>query len=199
MGAAEHTVLSSDSVPFPITRYSSHVTKTLRTPQPRYEPVEWTRALARLVREEGVDLVVPVHEGTEILANTVKQRPDLCPDDCTPFLSYSIPIRCRGPPGEQVRIPGRATSGILLFDPETRLDRAFFVLNDEVIVPLPGASKMLGPGMLMYGWRKSSLQDNSSAASCVPTGSSSSVTIPGRCWRCRWLSATSSPRPPAIA
>ncbi|WP_407686423.1 ATP-grasp domain-containing protein [Mycobacterium sp. HUMS_1102779] len=307
MGAAGHTVLISDSVPFPITRYSSHVTKTFRTPRPRYEPVGWTRALARIVREECVDLVVPVHEGTEILANTIKQHPDLFPDSCTLFLSefdvearlenkYEFqaalkklgiptldfalvhnqgelealdfdkpfalkPVYSRGsqqvhkvvpgqfPSGlrfdadnpwiaqewakgtnycsysvcrdgqvkahaaypvryaidgtscltfESVRhegiaawvrecaeafnftgqialdfieVPGRglftvecnprATSGILLFDPETRLDRAFFGLNDEVIVPLPGASKMLGPGMLMYGWRKSSLPDNS--------------------------------------
>jgi len=307
MGAAGHTVLISDSVPFPITRYCSHVTKTFRTPRPRYEPVEWTRALARIVREEGVDLVVPVHEGTEILANTIKQHPDLFPDGCTLFLSgfdvearlenkyefqaalkklgiptldfawissqaeleamefdkpFSLkPVYSRGSqqvhkvlPGQLpsglkfepdnpwiaqewakgtnycsysvcrggqvkahaaypvryaidgtscltfesvqhegiaawvrecaeafnftgqialdfIEVPGRglftiecnprATSGILLFDPETRVDRAFFDLNDEAIVPLPGASKMLGPGMLMYGWRNSSLQDNS--------------------------------------
>jgi hypothetical protein len=54
----------------------------------------------------------------------------------------------------------RATSGILLFDPETRVDRAFFGVNEEVIAPEPGVSKMLGPGMLMYGWRKSSRKDN---------------------------------------
>jgi hypothetical protein len=54
----------------------------------------------------------------------------------------------------------RATSGILLFDPETRVDRAFFGTNTELILPAPGARKMLGPGMLMYGWRKSSLENN---------------------------------------
>ncbi len=54
----------------------------------------------------------------------------------------------------------RATSGILLFDPQPRVDRAFFGVNDDVIVPESGACKMLGPGMLMYGWRKSSRKGN---------------------------------------
>jgi hypothetical protein len=33
-------------------------------------------------------------------------------------------------------------------------------VNEEVIAPALGVSKMLGPGMLMYGWRKSSRKDN---------------------------------------
>ncbi len=306
MGAAGHDVLIADSVPVPITKFSSRVKKTFRTPRPRYEPLEWTRAIADIVREHGVDLVVPVHEGTEILANTIKRHPDLFPDDCTLFFSdfdlearlenkyefqaalarLGIPtldfalvrsqsdlaalefdqdfalkrVYSRGsqevykvhpgePPGgltfeagnpwiaqewaegtnycsysvchngqvkahavypvryaiegtscltfesveheritawvhecvksfnftgqiglDFVEVPGRglfsvecnprATSGILLFDPETGVDRAFFGRNDEVIAPKPGASKILGPGMLMYGWRKSSLPDN---------------------------------------
>lgn len=306
MGAAGHDVLISDSVPFPITRFSSSVTKTFRTPRPTYEPVEWTQAIAQIVREQGVDLVVPIHEGTEILANTIKRYPDLFPDGCTLFFSefeleaqlenkyeFQAALKTRGIPtldfaqvrsqeelealdfdqpfalkpvysrGSQeiykvrpgelprgldfeagntwiaqawadgtnycsysvchngqikahaaypvryaidgtscltfesvqhdgiaawvrecvkafnftgqmgldfIEVPGgelfaiecnpRATSGILLFDPETRVDRAFFGVNEEVIVPEAGASKMLGPGMLMYGWRKSALKDN---------------------------------------
>ncbi len=307
MGAAGHDVLISDSVPIPITRFSSPVKGAFRTPRPRYEPVEWTRAVARISREEGVDLVVPVHEGTEILANTIKRYPDLFPDGSKlffsdfeveaclenkyefqaalrtlgiPTLDFALvcnqeelealdfdrpfalkPVYSRGSqevhkvkPGELPRglsfeagnpwiaqewaegtsycsysvcrdgqvkahaaypvryaIDGtscltfesaehegiaawvrecvkafnftgqmgldfievperglfavecnpRSTSGILLFDPETRVDKAFFGLNDEVIAPKPGARKMLGPGMLMYGWRKSSRQGNS--------------------------------------
>ncbi|MFZ0833143.1 MAG: carboxylate--amine ligase [Mycobacterium sp.] len=306
MGAAGHNVLISDSVPFPISRFCSLVKKTFRTPRPRYEPVEWTQAVAHIAHQEGVDLVVPVHEGTEIMANTVKRYPDLFPDGCTLFFSdfdvearlenkyeFQAALKTLGLPtlefalvrsqeelealdfdqtfalkrvysrGSQdvykvrpgqaprglsfeagnpwiaqewatgtnycsysvchnghvkahavypvryaidgtsaltfesvqheginawvhecvksfnltgqigldfVEVPGRglftvecnprATSGILLFDPETGVDRAFFGVNDEVIVPEPGASKMLGPGMLMYGWRKSSLKGN---------------------------------------
>ncbi|BBZ73146.1 ATP-grasp domain-containing protein [Mycobacterium paraseoulense] len=306
LGAAGHDVLISDSVPLPITRFSSSATKTFRTPRPRYEPVEWTRAVARIATEQGVDMVVPVHEGTEILANTIKRHPDLFPDGCKlffsdfdlearlenkyefqaalsrrglPTLDFALvrnqqeletldfdqpfalkPVYSRGSqdvhkvrPGELPRglsftaenpwiaqewasgtnycsysvchngqvkahavypvsyaidgtscltfesirhdgitawvrdcvkafnftgqigldfieVPGRglfsvecnprSTSGILLFDPATGVDRAFFGVNDEVITPEPGARKMLGPGMLMYGWRKSSLDGN---------------------------------------
>jgi hypothetical protein len=306
MAAAGHDVLITDSVPFPITRFSSAVKKTFRTPRPRHEPVEWTRALARITREEGVDLVVPIHEGTEILANTIKRFPDLFDESCMlffadfglgarlenkyefqamlrslgiPTLDFKLvrnqqelealdfdkpfalkPVYSRGSqdihkvtPGqlprdvnfdagnpwiaqewadgalycsysvchkgqvkahavypvryaidgtsaltfESVRhdgitawvhdcvkalgitgqaafdfieVPGRglfavecnprATSGILLFDPQTGVDRAFFGVNDDVIVPEPGARKMLEPGMLMYGWRRSSLRGN---------------------------------------
>jgi hypothetical protein len=307
MGAAGHDVLIADSLPLPIARFSSTVKKTFRTPRPRYEPVEWTKALAHIAGEQGVELIVPVHEGTEILANTIKRYPDLFPDGSKllfsdfdlearlenkyefqaalktlgmPALDFALvrsqrdlealnferpyalkPVYSRGSqqvhkvgPGEElprglsfeaenpwiaqewangtnycsysvchngqvkahavypvryaidgtscltfesiqhegitawvrecvkafnftgqmgldfIEVPGRglftvecnprATSGILLFDPETRVDKAFFGVNDEVIMPKPGASKMLGPGMLMYGWRKSALKDN---------------------------------------
>src|SRR5262245_43507271 len=61
--------------------------ETFRTPRPRYEPVEWTQTPAHIARAEGVDLIVPVHEGTEILANTIKRYPDLFPDGCKLFFS----------------------------------------------------------------------------------------------------------------
>ena len=306
MGAAGHDVLITDSVRFPVTRFSSAIRRTFRAPRPRYEPVKWTQALADIVRAEGVDMVVTVHEGTEILANTIKRYPDLFPDrqklflssfdlevrlenkyefqaalktlgmptldfalvrnqaeldaldfdrpfalkrvysrgsqdihkvrpgelprglsfdeenpwiaqewaDGTNYCSYSVchegqvkahavyPVRYAidgtsclffesvqhegiaewtrecvkafnftGQMGlDFIEVPGqglftvecnpRATSGILLFDAETRVDRAFFGVNDDVITPQPGVSKMLGPGMLMYGWRKSSLKGN---------------------------------------
>lgn len=306
MSAAGHHVLTADSMLFPITKFSASVEKTFRTPRPRYEPVEWAQALADIVRNEGVDLVVPIHEGTAILANTIKQRPDLFPADCalffphfdleaqlenkyefqvavkklgmptlefalvrsqqelealdfnqpfalkrvfsrgsqdvykvrpgelprglsfdttnpwiaqewgegTSYCSYSVchngevkahaayPVRYAidgtscltfdsiehegiaawvrkcvkafnftGQIGlDFIEVPGRGlftvecnprtTSGILLFDPETRVDRAFFGVNDDVITPAAGAAKMIGPGMLMYGWRKSSLDGN---------------------------------------
>lgn len=54
----------------------------------------------------------------------------------------------------------RSTSGILMFEPHNRVDRAFFGENDDVITPDPGIRKMVGPGMLLYGWRKSALEGN---------------------------------------
>ncbi|RDH80547.1 ATP-grasp domain-containing protein [Mycolicibacterium moriokaense] len=305
MAAAGHDVLVADSVPVPITRFSSAVRKAFHTPRPRYEPVEWTRALARIARDEDVDLVVPIHEGTEILANTIRRHPEMFPEDCMlffssfdvearlenkyefqvalkkmgmPTLDFALvrtreelealdfeqtfalkPVYSRGsqdvykvtpgrPPHDLtfdesnpwiaqewadgtnycsysvchngavkahavypvryaiegtscltfesiahegitnwvrdcvkafnftgqigldfIEVPDRglftvecnprATSGVLLFDPQTGVDRAFFGVTDQTVTPEPGVSKVLGPGMLMYGWRKSSRKD----------------------------------------
>lgn len=45
----------------------------------------------------------------------------------------------------------RATSGVHLFTAADRLDRAFFGETDDVLVPRPDASAMLGLAMLVYG------------------------------------------------
>jgi len=54
----------------------------------------------------------------------------------------------------------RATSGLLLFGPEDRLDQALFAYNDPPILAKPGARKQIATGMILYGWRKSALQNN---------------------------------------
>lgn len=55
----------------------------------------------------------------------------------------------------------RATSGLLLFDPQDRLDQAFLGKPKTTVRPLPGSRKQVAIGMLMYGWRRSALKDNS--------------------------------------
>ena len=305
--------------------------------------------VARIAREEGVDLVVPVHEGTEILANTIKRYPDLFPDGCTLFFSdfdvetrlenkyefqaalkrLGIPtldfalvrsqeelealdfdqtfalkrvysrgsqevsqgaVRASYPRGlsfeagnpwiaqewadgtnycsysvchdgqvkahagypvryaidgtsclkfesvqhdgiaawvrecvkafnftgqmglDFIEVPGRglfsvecnprATSGILLFDPETRVDKAFFGVNDDVIVPAAGREQDAWPGhadvrVAQIGAEGQHLSRIPARLLAVLTGSSSSAAIPGRPWRYRSPWGTSSPRPPA--
>jgi len=54
----------------------------------------------------------------------------------------------------------RATSGLLLFNGEDRLDKAFFKTNSEIIHPKPNAKRQIAFGMLMYGWRKISIPNN---------------------------------------
>ncbi|WP_235681218.1 ATP-grasp domain-containing protein [Tomitella gaofuii] len=306
LGSAGHTVHVADAVPFAVSRFSNRVARMHRTPRPKYEPLEWAFAIAGIVREQKIDLLVTVHEETDILAQVIMRYPDLFPDSCrlllsdfelehsmhnkyeyqqlldsigVPTLRYALvrsqedldaldfdftfalkQVFSRGAQDihkvhpdakprdlsfnpanpwiaqewlsgdkycsysichngkvyadalypvhyaidghsclsyEQVEHEGiaewirqrvkelnftgqvgfdfidnperglftiecnpRATSGVMLFEPEDRVDRAFLGENDEVIRPRPGVAKMLGPGMAMYGWRKSSLEGN---------------------------------------
>lgn len=54
----------------------------------------------------------------------------------------------------------RATSGLLLFRPEDRLDLAFLQKLDKPIIPPAGRRQQVAMGMMMYGWRKSAMPDN---------------------------------------
>ena len=55
----------------------------------------------------------------------------------------------------------RATSGLYLFNKEDRLDHAIFAKNKTAIFSKVGEKKQIGMGMLLYGWKKSSLPGNS--------------------------------------
>lgn len=306
LGAAGHRVFIADSLRLTVSRFSRYVERSFRVHRPKFEPVQWAQDLARIVRENDIDMVITVHEETDILAQVVHAYPDLFPDSCTLFLngfrpevrlhnkydfqvmldeleiptmryrlvrsqadldaidfdftyalkqvysrgaqqvykvrpgqpprglsfdpdnpwiaqewihgtnycSYSIchegkvhahalypvryaidghscltfePVEHEGirrwveelvarigytgqiafdfvDAGDQglytIECNPRATSGVMLFGDENHVDRAFFGLNDEPITPTPGIRKMIGPGMLMYGWRKSSLPGN---------------------------------------
>lgn len=54
----------------------------------------------------------------------------------------------------------RATSGVLLFSNEDRLDHAFLADTPLPISPRPGTRKQIATGMLLYGWRKAALPNN---------------------------------------
>jgi len=302
MNAGGHDVYIADSVPFPVSRFSNSVQKVFRVPRPKYEPKEYIAEIARLVRSESIDMVIPIHEETDILAMALDQFPPECRlllsdfetefrlhnkfeyqvlldalgvptlkyaqvrsveefealdfdkpfalkqvysrgsqqvykvtpgqmpegiqfDPANPWLAqewlkgnkyctYSVchegrihahaiyPVRyaidghscltyesvehagitewvtkrvketnftgqigfdfIEDPAGGLYTIEcnPRSTSGILMFEPHNRVDRAFFGENDDVITPDPGIRKMVGPGMLLYGWRKSALEGN---------------------------------------
>lgn len=55
----------------------------------------------------------------------------------------------------------RATSGVLLFKPEDGLDKAFLNNTTATIFPQQNARKQIAMGMLLYGWRKNALPNNS--------------------------------------
>ncbi|GAA3953905.1 carboxylate--amine ligase [Gordonia caeni] len=303
LAAAGHRVSVADSLPIAVSRYSKAVTGFHRVSPPKYRPQEYCREIAGIVESEGIDMVIPIHEETDILSMMAGLFPPTCdlflsdfetedmlhnklsfqealqnmgiptlkfasiagPDDIagldfdTPFAvkqaysrgsqrvykaypgdtldqltfdptnpwiaqewmegdrycTYSI---CRDgemfahaayPVSyaidgsscltfEQVEHPGieawvrdvvkrtkftghigfdfidhperglhtieanpRATSGIMMFTPEDRIDRAFFGENEELITPPTGRVRMIGIGMALYGWRKDSLPGNS--------------------------------------
>lgn len=54
----------------------------------------------------------------------------------------------------------RATSGILLFSPDDKIDKAFFRKNSGIITPKIGARQQIATGMMLYGWRKEALPNN---------------------------------------
>ncbi|MEE3851486.1 ATP-grasp domain-containing protein [Gordonia sp. LSe1-13] len=303
MSAAGHRVTIVDSIPIGITRFSHATSAFHRVPAPKFEPRAYCHALAKIVADEKVDMVIPIHEETDILSMMV----DIFPPECELFLSdFDTENRLhnkfefqelltarriqtmkyaevRGPqdvaaldfdapfalkecysrgsqtvhkvsPGDSldwlefdplnpwlaqewvsgkqyctysvvhngrihahatypvdyaiggssclnfrsvqhdgiyawiedfvremnftgqvgfdfiehperglycIECNPRATSGIMMFAPEDRVDRAFFGENDEVITPDATVDKMIGLGMLIYGWRKDSRGDRS--------------------------------------
>lgn len=54
----------------------------------------------------------------------------------------------------------RATSGVHLFKTDDHLERAFFNETHGIIQPKSGRSRQFAMGMLLYGWKKSSLPNN---------------------------------------
>ncbi|MBA2369428.1 MAG: ATP-grasp domain-containing protein [Candidatus Protochlamydia sp.] len=56
----------------------------------------------------------------------------------------------------------RATSGAHLFLPKDRLDRAFLNTTSALIRPKNGTKKQLAVAMMLFGWRKNAIENNSS-------------------------------------
>ncbi|MCR5978300.1 ATP-grasp domain-containing protein [Gordonia jinghuaiqii] len=90
MAAGGHRVSIADSIPVGIGRFSNAVDGFHRVPPPKFEPLAYCRALARIVAENDVDMVIPVHEETDIIAMLA----ETFPPECRLFLSdFSIENR----------------------------------------------------------------------------------------------------------
>lgn len=83
LAAAGHRVSTVDSIPVAITRASRAVTGFHLVPPPKFAPQEYCRELARIVVDEAVDMVIPIHEETDILS----MMRGLFPPECELFLS----------------------------------------------------------------------------------------------------------------
>ena len=288
LASAGYRVSVADTVPLAVSRYSNAVSGFFKVSPPKYEPQQYCRDLVEIIEANDVDMVIPIHEETDIIAMMAGLFPSSCelflsdftledtlhnklkyqeylvqqgipalkfraiagPEDIAkldfdgPFAvkqAYSRGSQhvikaypgdpldeltfdptnpwiaqewlegdryCTYPVGyaidgsscltfEQVDHPGieawtadlvartgftghigldfidhperglvtieanpRATSGIMMFAPEDRVDRAFFGENTEVIKPPAGRVRMIGIGMALYGWRKNALEGN---------------------------------------
>lgn len=303
LAAAGHRVSTCDSLPITVSRYSNAVSSFHRVSPPKFKPQEYCRDVAELVKSEGIDMVIPIHEETDILSmmaglfppsvelflspfevedmlhnkfsyqealvergfQTLKFRKLSSAEDAakldfeTPFavkqaysrgsqqiykmhpgesldfltydpdnpwiaqewleegdryctysvcrdgevfahatypVSYAIDgnscltfehvdhpeilewvknlvksVNFTGHMGLDffdhperglytIECNPRATSGIMMYTREDRVDRAFFGQNTEVISPPTGRVTMIGLGMLLYGWRKNALPGN---------------------------------------
>lgn len=298
MAAGGHRVTIVDSIPVTITRFSDSVQDFHLVSPPKFAPQEYCRELASIVVDESVDMVIPIHEETDILSmmrglfppecslflsdfdleNQLHNKFEYCelmrslgiptlryaqmegPEDAgklsfdgpfavkrcysrgsqkvhkvypgdtmewldhepanpwlaqewmsgSPYCTYSVCHEGRvyahatypvdyaiggsscltftavrhqkifdwvsafvaevgftgqigfdfieNPAGDlySIECNPRSTSGIMMFRPDNHVERAFFAENDDVIQPDTDMTRMIGIGMALYGWRKSS-------------------------------------------
>lgn len=78
MSAGGHDVTVVDSISLGVTRFSNAISAFEKVPSPTFAPREYCRELARIVRERSIDLLIPVHEETDILAMMRDEFPDTC-------------------------------------------------------------------------------------------------------------------------
>ncbi|GAB2642420.1 ATP-grasp domain-containing protein [Gordonia jinhuaensis] len=83
MAAGGHTVMVADSIPFGLSRFSNSTEKFFRVPPPKFSPGEYAQRLAEIVRDNDIDLLIPIHEETDIIS----MHRDLFPASCRLFLS----------------------------------------------------------------------------------------------------------------
>ena len=68
LAAAGHTVSTCDSLPITVSRYSNAVSSFHRVSPPKFKPQEYCRDVVELVKSEDIDMVIPIHEETDILS-----------------------------------------------------------------------------------------------------------------------------------
>lgn len=134
MAAGGHRVTTVDSVAVAISRFSNGgVSDFHRVPPPKFEPLAYCRALARIVEENDVDMVIPVHEETDIIAMLA----DLFPPRCRLFLSdfdienrlhhkyefQELLVELGTPTRKFARVAGPEDAGSLDFDKPFALKR----------------------------------------------------------------------------
>ncbi|MBY4568909.1 carboxylate--amine ligase [Gordonia sihwensis] len=83
--AAGHTVSTCDSLPITVSRFSNAVSSFHRVSPPKFKPQEYCREIAELVKSEDIDMVIPIHEETDILSMMAGLFPPTCELFLSPF------------------------------------------------------------------------------------------------------------------
>lgn len=81
--AAGWTVSVADSLKLPLSRFSQAVQHFVQLPPPRSQLTAYTQALQHVIRQQGIDLVIPTCEEAFYLSFIAPQLP--CPVLCSPF------------------------------------------------------------------------------------------------------------------
>jgi ATP-grasp domain len=82
---AGHEILAADTSRNVVCRYSRAVSKMFSVPSPRFKTLEFVRAVADIVKEHQVDLLIPNWEETLYLSKGLNWFPESCRIFCSPF------------------------------------------------------------------------------------------------------------------
>lgn len=77
-GQAGWTVTVADSLAQPLSRFSRAAEHFVRLPEPRHDPEAWIEALAVVIRQQAIDLLLPTCEEVFYLAHGLERLRPLC-------------------------------------------------------------------------------------------------------------------------
>lgn len=80
-----HQVYCADTTPWHICRLSNKVKKNFVIPKPRFETEDFLEELVRIVKEEGVDYLIPTYEEILYLSKALDRFPLSCKILCDDF------------------------------------------------------------------------------------------------------------------
>lgn len=87
--AAGHRVFVTDSLGVHVTRFSNAITQFFKVPSPRFHPDQYINALIDIVKEQQIDLLIPIYEEISYIAKAQDCFPDFCQLFCPPFDLYN--------------------------------------------------------------------------------------------------------------
>lgn len=85
---AGHQVFVVDSLNQHVSRYSNAVTKNFKLPSPRFDSEAYIDGLINIVKQENIDLLIPVYEEISYISKALKRFPTSCEIFCPSFDLY---------------------------------------------------------------------------------------------------------------